>query len=169
MHLGEGVCLWGEILPAPFSEQILTAPGRAKLQQLSVHVVGPCASAQAGTLWAPYSLPAELGMAPGPCWQGMEAHWGPVLKARPLCTPCWHSCLPHIWAGAALPAHRSRELCHEVTCPPQGTGGLFGCLLGFGLGTLLFGFFFPLVVCRLTCVWIKLEGGELPSFSLFPK
>lgn len=46
----EEVFPWGEILPAPLSEQIPTDLGRAKLQQLSVHVVGPCASAQAGTL-----------------------------------------------------------------------------------------------------------------------
>lgn len=59
MHPGGGVCPWGEILPAPLSEQIPSDLGRAKLQQLSVHVVGPCASAQAGTVST--LLPVVLG------------------------------------------------------------------------------------------------------------
>lgn len=52
--------------------------------------------------------------------------------------------------------------------------GIFGCqgLVGRDLvlawGLFLWSFF-PLVVCLLTCVWINLKVGELPSFSLFPK
>lgn len=135
MHMqpGGGVYSWGEILPAPLSEQIPSDLGRAKLQQLSA--CGGTVCKHSGR-HCEHFTPCSAG-----AWH--LGHTGSALRYSQA--PLYVTLLAELPAShlgwGTLPATQGRSA-REQPCPPEGTSGGLFLPVWFWLGDFCLGFWF---------------------------